>query len=143
MNRCSHRIRKQCVMLTNMVLVGKNSLNHSENLGTINIFFYFLLHTYMQINQINPTISSPNTPQLIPSISHILIIRMSYHPLNIIFASPYVSNQKNCRAIVWIHEVDKQLICCPPACVCSVIIQKNHIFTSLWFSIAAELSKEQ
>ncbi len=37
-------------------IVGRNDLNQLENVGTSNIFISFLLHTYMRIIQINPTI---------------------------------------------------------------------------------------
>ncbi len=54
-------------------IVGKNSLNQSENLETSNIFISFLIHTYMRIIQINSTINC------------------SLYPLVIIFGPPLVS----------------------------------------------------
>ena len=38
-----------------LLFVGKNDLNQSENLETSNIFISLLFHTYMKINQIDPT----------------------------------------------------------------------------------------
>ena len=38
-----------------LLFIGKNDLNQSENVGASNILIYFLFHTDMRIDQINPT----------------------------------------------------------------------------------------
>ena len=72
--------------------VGRNDLNQLENVGTSNIFISFLFHTYMRINQINPTINCLLQPLLYLLVLIRSIVKQLFGSLASVLSPGFIFN---------------------------------------------------